>query len=111
MQMMVNWNGTLMPLSDARIPVFDHAYLYGDGLFEGIRIYNRRIFKLDAHLKRLYGGCRHLDIQGMIPYEVLEARIIETVRHRVLRTAIFAFRCRGERASVSTPRISTRHRM
>lgn len=79
MQMMVNWNGTLMPLSDARIPVFDHAYLYGDGLFEGIRIYNRRIFKLDAHLKRLYGGCRHLDIQGMIPYEVLEARIIETV--------------------------------
>ncbi len=79
MQMMVNWNGTLMPLEDARIPVFDHAYLYGDGLFEGIRIYNRCIFKLDEHLKRLYGGCRHLDIQGMIPYEELKARIIQTV--------------------------------
>lgn len=79
MQMMVNWNGTLMPLEEARIPVFDHAYLYGDGLFEGIRIYNRRIFKLDEHLKRLYGGCRHLDIQGMIPYEELKARIIQTV--------------------------------
>ncbi len=79
MQMMVNWNGTLMPLQDARIPVFDHAYLYGDGLFEGIRIYNRRIFKLDEHLRRLYDGARHLDIQGLIPYETLRARILETV--------------------------------
>ncbi len=79
MQMMVNWNGTLMPLQDARIPVFDHAYLYGDGLFEGIRIYNYRIFKLDEHLRRLYDGARHLDIQGLIPYETMRARILETV--------------------------------
>ncbi|MFQ3610579.1 MAG: branched-chain-amino-acid transaminase [Fimbriimonadales bacterium] len=79
MQMMVNWNGTIMPLSEARIPVFDHAYLYGDGLFEGIRLYNRCIFKLDEHLKRLYNGCRHLDIAGMIPYDELKMRIVDTV--------------------------------
>ncbi len=79
MQMMVNWNGTIKPLSEACIPVFDHAYLYGDGLFEGIRIYNRRIFKLDEHLKRLYDGARHLDIRGLIPYEELRERVLETV--------------------------------
>jgi len=79
MQMMVNWNGTLMPLQDARIPVFDHAYLYGDGVFEGIRLYNRRIFRLDEHLRRLYDGLHHLDIRGVIPYEELKQRIIDTV--------------------------------
>ncbi len=79
MQMMVNWNGTLMPLQDACIPVFDHAYLYGDGVFEGIRLYNRRIFRLDEHLRRLYDGLHHLDIRGAIPYEELKQRIIDTV--------------------------------
>jgi branched-chain amino acid aminotransferase len=79
MQMMVNWNGILMPLQDARIPVFDHAYLYGDGVFEGIRLYNRRIFRLDEHLHRLYDGLHHLDIRGVIPYEELKQRIIDTV--------------------------------
>ncbi len=78
-QMMVNWNGKIMPLSEARIPVFDHAYLYGDGLFEGIRLYSGCIFKLDEHLKRLYNGCRHLDIQNMISYEELKMRIVDTV--------------------------------
>lgn len=78
MRMLVNWNGRITPLEEACIPVFDHAYLYGDGLFEGIRIYNRNIFKLDPHLKRLYDGARHLDIRGLIPYEELKQRIIDT---------------------------------
>ncbi|MCX7993233.1 MAG: aminotransferase class IV [Fimbriimonadales bacterium] len=78
MRMMVNWNGRISPLEEACLPVFDHAYLYGDGLFEGIRIYNRNIFKLDPHLERLYDGVRHLDIRGMIPYEELKERILET---------------------------------
>ncbi|MCS7066307.1 MAG: branched-chain-amino-acid transaminase [Fimbriimonadales bacterium] len=79
MQMMVNWNGTVVPLQDARIPVFDHAYLYGDGVFEGIRLYNRRLFRLDEHLQRLYEGIRHLDIRGMMAYGDLKQRIIDTV--------------------------------
>lgn len=78
MRMMVNWNGVITPLEEACLPVFDHAYLYGDGLFEGIRIYNRNIFKLDPHLERLYDGIRHLDIRGMISYEELKGRILET---------------------------------
>jgi branched-subunit amino acid aminotransferase/4-amino-4-deoxychorismate lyase len=78
MRMMVNWNGRITPLEEACLPVFDHAYLYGDGLFEGIRIYNRNIFKLDPHLKRLYDGVRHLDIRGMIEYDELKQRVLET---------------------------------
>ncbi len=78
MRMMVNWNGRITPLEEACLPVFDHAYLYGDGLFEGIRIYNRNIFKLDPHLQRLYDGIRHLDIQGMIGYDELKQRVLET---------------------------------
>jgi branched-chain amino acid aminotransferase len=53
-------NGCLSPIEDATTSVADHAHLYGDGLFEGIRIYGRRIFKLDEHLERLYHGCRYL---------------------------------------------------
>ncbi|MCS6920210.1 MAG: branched-chain-amino-acid transaminase [Fimbriimonadales bacterium] len=78
MRMMVNWNGRITPLEEACLPVFDHAYLYGDGLFEGIRIYNRNIFKLDPHLERLYDGIRHLDIRGMIGYDELKQRVLET---------------------------------
>ncbi len=43
---------------DARITVFDHGLLYGDGVFEGIRVYNRRIFELEAHIKRLYESAK-----------------------------------------------------
>ncbi|GIV09742.1 MAG: branched chain amino acid aminotransferase [Fimbriimonadales bacterium] len=78
MKQMVNWNGHITSLEEACLPVFDHAYLYGDGLFEGIRIYNRNIFKLDPHLERLYDGIRHLDIRGMIAYTNLKERILET---------------------------------
>lgn len=79
MQMIVNWNGTMMPLEEARIPAFDHATLYGDGVFEGIRIYNRRIFKLEEHLQRLYHGIRHLDIFEPMPLEEMKQRVIDTV--------------------------------
>ncbi|MDR1818305.1 MAG: branched-chain-amino-acid transaminase [Puniceicoccales bacterium] len=46
-------NGTFYPKADAKISVFDHGLLYGDGIFEGIRVYERCIFKLDEHLERL----------------------------------------------------------
>jgi len=47
-------NGKMMPKSQASISVFDHGLLYGDGIFEGIRIYNGKIFKLEQHMDRLY---------------------------------------------------------
>jgi branched-chain amino acid aminotransferase len=59
------WLGDkLVDEQDARVPVFDHGLLYGDGVFEGIRVYNKRIFELDAHIDRLYNSAKgiRLDI-------------------------------------------------
>lgn len=51
--MKVYINGNLFDASEAKISVFDHGFLYGDGVFEGIRLYCKRLFKLEAHLERL----------------------------------------------------------
>ncbi len=48
----------LVDEADAKITVFDHGLLYGDGVFEGIRVYNRRVFELEAHIKRLYESAK-----------------------------------------------------
>ena len=50
---MVYLNGDFVPKAEASIPLFDHGFLYGDGVFEGVRVYNGRVFRLDAHLDRL----------------------------------------------------------
>jgi branched-chain amino acid aminotransferase len=73
-------NGQISPLEEATTTVRDHAHLYGDGLFEGIRIYNRKIFKLDEHLNRLYNGIRYMNIKMMISQEELRQIILETCR-------------------------------
>jgi len=64
----------LVDEADAKVSVFDHGLLYGDGVFEGIRVYGGKIFELDAHLKRLYAGARviRLDI-GMSIEELADA--------------------------------------
>ena len=51
-------NTALVDEADAKVSVFDHGLLYGDGVFEGIRVYNTRVFELDAHIKRLYDSAR-----------------------------------------------------
>ncbi len=73
-------NGTVMPLESAVTSVADHAHLYGDGLFEGIRIYNRRIFKLDEHLERLYHGCRYLQYEMSISQPEMRKIILDTCK-------------------------------
>jgi len=71
-------NGDVMPLEEAKVSVADHAHLYGDGLFEGIRFYDRKVFKLDEHLRRLYEGCRYLgyEMDGT-PKENLKRTILD----------------------------------
>jgi branched-chain amino acid aminotransferase len=73
-------NGSLVDESNAKISVFDHGLLYGDGVFEGIRVYSSKIFELDAHLKRLYESAKvlRLDI-GMTLGQLAEATI-QTVK-------------------------------
>lgn len=66
-------NGTLMPASEAKVSVLDHAVLYGDGIFEGLRFYNNKIFRLDAHLKRLLYSAQAIALN--IPYEPDQLRV------------------------------------
>jgi branched-chain amino acid aminotransferase len=64
----------------AKVSVFDHGLLYGDGVFEGIRIYNRRIFRLDAHLDRLYASAQALALSVPLDPAVMRAAVQEAVR-------------------------------
>ena len=56
--MKIYLNGKLVPEKDAKVSVFDHGLLYGDGVFEGIRAYAGRVFMLEAHLERLYDSAK-----------------------------------------------------
>ena len=69
------WMNTgLVDEADAKVSVFDHGMLYGDGVFEGIRVYSRRVFELDAHIKRLYDSARAIRLTiPMSPEAMCEA--------------------------------------
>src|SRR5215207_6033709 len=66
--------------ADATVHVLDHGLLYGDGIFEGIRAYNGRVFKLDRHLDRLLDSARALRIRVPVSREELAAIVLETCR-------------------------------
>lgn len=72
--------GKFVPEEEATVSVFDHGLLYGDGVFEGIRVYNRRVFMLDAHLKRLYGGAKVIRLEIPMSFDELKGKVCETVR-------------------------------
>jgi branched-chain amino acid aminotransferase len=67
-------NNALVDEKDAKISVFDHGLLYGDGVFEGIRVYSSKIFELDAHLKRLYESAKVIRLKiDMTPEQLADA--------------------------------------
>lgn len=73
-------DGELVPVEEARISVFDHALLYGDGVFEGIRVYNGKIFKEAEHIKRFFESAKAIRLQiPMTPQQVSDA-MYETMR-------------------------------
>ena len=78
-------NGQTMPLEEATTSVADHAHLYGDGLFEGIRIYGGKVFKLDEHLARLYHGCRFLGFEMSIGFAELKRTLLDVCRQSEIR--------------------------
>src|SRR6185503_197094 len=69
-------DGALVPPEQATVSVFDHGLLYGDGVFEGIRIYNRRVFRLEQHLDRLFDSAKAIALD--IPHD--RAALIEALR-------------------------------
>jgi branched-chain amino acid aminotransferase len=77
---LININGQLVPEAEAKISVFDHGLLYGDGAFEGIRAYGGRIFKLSEHVDRLFRSAHHLAIEVPVSKEELAQAILSTAR-------------------------------
>jgi branched-chain amino acid aminotransferase len=73
-------DGRVVPSDEARIPVVDHGLLYGDGIFEGIRVFGSRVFRLDRHLARFAAGARAIGLS--IPGGVSAVReiVLETAR-------------------------------
>ena len=63
MPRIVFMNDRLVPEEEARVSVFDHGLLYGDGVFEGLRSYSGRVFRLDAHLDRLWASARAICLE------------------------------------------------
>ncbi|MBN1289636.1 MAG: branched-chain-amino-acid transaminase [Actinobacteria bacterium] len=80
MGLQVYIDGKFVPEDEAKVSVYDHGLLYGDGVFEGIRVYKRRLFMLDEHLKRLFNGAKVIRLNIPVPLEELKDKIRETVR-------------------------------
>lgn len=72
-------NGRLMPAAEASVSVLDHGLLYGDGVFEGIRFYHRRAFRLAVHLRRLSDSARALALELPMDAAALSAAIAEVI--------------------------------
>ncbi len=72
-------NGNLVDEADAKIHVFDHAVLYGDGCFEGIRVYGGRVFKLASHLDRMYASAKKIRLEPPYLRDEIDRAIHETV--------------------------------
>ena len=73
-------DGKFLPSSEAKVSVFDHGLLYGDGVFEGIRAYNRRVFKLERHVERMYQSAKAIDLKIPHTSEAFVELILETCR-------------------------------
>lgn len=85
MSLQVYIDGEYYPKEEAKVSVFDHGLLYGDGIFEGIRAYNGRVFRLDEHLERLYMSARAILIDIPLSLEEMREAVLETLRRNNLR--------------------------
>jgi len=87
MELLVYIDGRFVPESEAKISVFDHGFLYGDGVFEGIRAYDGKVFRLREHIDRLYDSARAINLEIPLSKEEFENIILETLRRNGLRDA------------------------
>jgi branched-chain amino acid aminotransferase len=79
--------GRLYEKADARISVFDHGLLYGDGVFEGIRSYNGRVFRLARHVERLYESARGIHLVIPMTRADMAQAVVDTLKANNLRDA------------------------
>jgi branched-chain amino acid aminotransferase len=77
--MLVYLNGKIVPKEQAVVSVYDHGFLYGDGIFEGIRVYGGNIFRLDAHVVRLYDSAKAIGLEVPLSPAQMSRAVVETV--------------------------------
>jgi branched-chain amino acid aminotransferase len=73
-------DGNFVEKEDAKVSIFDHGLLYGDGVFEGIRSYNRKVFKLEEHINRLFESADAIRLKVPMTKWDFESKIIETLK-------------------------------
>ena len=84
-ELQVYIDGEFYPKSQAKISVYDHGFLYGDGVFEGIREYNGVVFKLKEHIDRLYRSAHAIMLQIPLTKEEMIKAVVETLRKNKMK--------------------------
>ena len=85
--MFVYVNGKIVPSEEAVVSVFDHGFLYGDGIYETLIAYDGVIFKLDEHLERLYRSASLINLTIPLKAEQLKSALYQTLLANVLKDA------------------------
>ncbi len=80
-------NGEFVTKENAKVSVYDHGFLYGDGIFEGIRVYNGNVFRLREHIERLYESALSIMLEIPLTIEEMMDAVVQTVRRNGLRDA------------------------
>jgi branched-chain amino acid aminotransferase len=80
-------DGKLVNQSEAKVSVYDHGLLYGDGCFEGIRCYSGRVFKLRSHMKRMFCSAERIRLKPAFPMEQVEQAIRDTLNANGMKDA------------------------
>ena len=83
--MKIYMSGKLVPEAKAKVSVFDHGLLYGDGVFEGIRAYNGRVFKLEEHVARLYRSAQAIAMKIPMSQDDMADAVVKTCKANKLR--------------------------
>ena len=84
-ELQVYIDGAYYPKSQAKVSVFDHGLLYGDGVFEGIRAYSGSVFKLKEHVDRLYRSAHMIMLEIPVAREQMVQAVVETLRRNNLK--------------------------
>lgn len=85
--MLIYLDGKLVPKEQAKVSVFDHGVLYGDGVFEGIRVYEGNVFRLKEHVERLYESAKTIGMEIQMTSEEVEQATVDTVAANGMRDA------------------------
>jgi len=85
--MIIYLDGEFVPEEEAKISVFDHGLLYGDGVFEGIRAYDGKVFRLMEHIDRMYDSAKTIDLNIPLTKEEFAEALLETLRRNNFKDA------------------------